>query len=115
MLNQAPEIFLDEIQDWVALYQDTVILHTALHDIIQNAGLTKLTFKMLHKATSERDEMTQEKFKTYIWEHLVVDQVITADESSEYDCTIFWYFGRPPQGHCCEYTDIFPFFLFYYL
>ena len=50
LLDQAPEMFLDEIQDWVALYQDTVISHTALHDIIQDAGLT---FKMLHKAARE--------------------------------------------------------------
>jgi transposase len=96
LLDQAPEMFLDEIQDWVALYQDTAISRTALHDIIQDAGLT---FKMLHKAASERDEVAREEFRTYIREHLVVDQVITADESSKDDRTIFRRFGRAPQGH----------------
>jgi hypothetical protein len=96
LLDQAPKMFLDKIQDWVALYQDTAISCTALHDIIQDAGLT---FKMLHKAASERDDVAREEFRTYIQEHLVVDQVITADESSKDDRTIFQCFGRAPQNH----------------
>jgi transposase len=47
LLHQAPEMFLDELQDWVALHYDAAITLSALHYIIQDAGLT---FKMLHKA-----------------------------------------------------------------
>ena len=96
VLDQAPEMFLDEIQDWVALHHDTAISCSALHYIIPDAGLT---FKMLHKAASERDEVAWEEFRTYIQEHLVVEQVIAADESSKDDCTIFRRFGRAPHGH----------------
>jgi hypothetical protein len=96
MLDQAPEMFLDEIQDWVALHHDTAISRSALHYIIQDAGLT---FKMLHKAASERDEVAREEFRTYIRKHLVAEQVITADESSKDDRTIFRRFGRAPKGH----------------
>jgi transposase len=96
LLDQAPEMFLDELQDWVALHHDAAITHSALHYIIQDAGLT---FKMLHKATLERDEVAQEEFRTYIQEHLVVEQVITVDESSKDDRTIFQGFGCAPHGH----------------
>jgi len=47
VLDQAPELFLDEIQDWMALHHDTVISITSLHWVIQDAGLS---LKMLHKA-----------------------------------------------------------------
>jgi len=96
VLDQAPEMFLDEIQDWVALHHGAAISCSALHYIIQDAGLT---FKMLHKAASERDEVAREEFRTYIWEHLVAEQVIAADESSKDDRTIFECFGRAPHGH----------------
>ena len=54
MLDQAPEMFLDEIQDWMALHHDSAISITSLHWVIQDAGLS---LKMLHKAASERDEV----------------------------------------------------------
>ena len=47
LLHRAPEMFLDELQDWVALHYDAAITLSALHYIIQDAGLN---FKMLHKA-----------------------------------------------------------------
>ena len=54
---------------------------------------------MLHKAASERDEVAWEEFRTYIQEHLVAEQVITVDESSKDDRTIFRRFGCAPRGH----------------
>ena len=63
MLDRAHEMFLDEIQDWMALHHDTVISITSLHWVIQDAGLS---LKMLHKAASERDEEVQEVFRTYV-------------------------------------------------
>ena len=54
---------------------------------------------MLHKAASERDEVAWEEFRTYIWEHLVAEQVICVDESSKDDHTIFQHFGCAPHGH----------------
>ena len=86
LLDQAPEMFLDELQDWVALHHDAAIALSALHYIIKDVGLT---FQMLHKAASERDEVAQEEFKTYIWEHLVAEQVICVDVSSKDDHTMF--------------------------
>ncbi|KIM77506.1 hypothetical protein PILCRDRAFT_795832, partial [Piloderma croceum F 1598] len=61
----------------MALHHDTAISITSLHRVIQDPGLS---LKMLHKAASERDEVAQEEFRTYVWEHLVAEQVVTADD-----------------------------------
>jgi transposase len=52
-LNRAPEMYLDEVQDWVALTMQMSISKTALSLLIRDAGYS---FKMLHRAASERDE-----------------------------------------------------------
>ena len=54
VLDQAPEMFLDKIQNWMALHHDTAISTTSLHQITQDASLS---LKMSHKATSEKDEV----------------------------------------------------------
>ena len=86
VLDQAPEMFRDKVQDWMALHHDTAISITSLHWVIQDVGLS---LRMLHKPTSERDKMAQEEFRIYVQKHLVAEQVITVDESSKDDCTIF--------------------------
>ncbi|KAF9642398.1 hypothetical protein BDM02DRAFT_3264478 [Thelephora ganbajun] len=52
-LERAPELYLDEIQDWIALTMQSVISRSALAELIQDAGFS---YKMLHKAAAERDE-----------------------------------------------------------
>jgi hypothetical protein len=52
MLDESPELFLDEIQDWVALSHDIQLSKSALHYLICDAGLT---YKLLHKAALEQD------------------------------------------------------------
>lgn len=52
-LDRAPEMYLDEIQDWVALTMQTSISKSALSELIKDAGYS---FKMLHKAASKQDE-----------------------------------------------------------
>ena len=96
MLTESPELFLDEIQDWVAVSHDIGLSKSALHFLIHDAGLT---YKLLHKATSEHDEEAQEAFCAFIWEHLVAEQVFTADKTSKDDQTIFRHWGRSPRGN----------------
>lgn len=95
MLDDSPELFLDEIQDWIAVSHDALLSKTALHCLIRDAGVTH---KMLRKAASERDEEARDVFKTFIREHLTADMVVTADETSKDDRTIFRRFGRAPRG-----------------
>jgi len=73
LTEESSELFLDEIQDWVALSHDIGLSKSALHHLIFNAGLT---YKRLHKAASKHDEEAQEAFHTFMREHLVADQVI---------------------------------------
>src|ERR1700677_4261730 len=53
-LNQeAPEMYLDEIQDLLALTYDTGIAKTTLFENIRDMGIT---YKLLQKAAAERDD-----------------------------------------------------------
>ena len=54
---------------------------------------------MPHKVASEKDEVVREEFRTFVQENLVADMIITADESSKDDQTIFCHWGRSPRGH----------------
>jgi transposase len=99
LLNDAPEMFLDKIQEWVAITQDLSISKTALHVLIRDAGIT---YKVLRKAASERDEEARERFREFARNHLVASMIITVDESSKDDRTIFRRRGRAPSGHRAE-------------
>ena len=96
MLDESPELFLDEIRDWVAVSHDVGLMQSALHYLIRDAGLT---YKLLHKSALECDEEAQKAFQAFIRDHLVADQVITADESSKDDRTIFQQWGQAPRGN----------------
>ena len=96
MLEGSPELFLDEIQDWVAVSHDVGLSKPALHRLIRDAGLT---YKLLHKAASEHDEEAREAFRAFMQGHLVAEQVVTADETSKDDRTIFRRWGRSPCGN----------------
>ena len=94
-LNRAPEMYLDEIQDWVALTTQTSISKSALSELIQDAGYS---FKMLHKAASERDEEERAAFRNWAGDFVTADMVVTADESSKDNRTIFRRWGRSIRG-----------------
>ena len=61
MLDESPELFLNKIQDWVALSHDIQLSKSALHYLIRDAGLT---YKLLHMAALEQDEEAREVFRT---------------------------------------------------
>lgn len=50
--DEAPDMFLDEIQDWPAIAQDVAISKSALHDNIRDCGIT---YKKLRKAAAEQN------------------------------------------------------------
>ncbi|KAJ7871628.1 hypothetical protein B0H14DRAFT_2259519, partial [Mycena olivaceomarginata] len=96
LLAEAPEMYLDEIMDWVALYLDAAISRTALHMLINDAGLT---YKILRRAASERDEEAREQWRQLIRTNFVASMIVTADKSSKDERTIFRKRGRAPSGH----------------
>lgn len=52
LILESPELYLDEIGIWLALYHDVQISTTALHDNLRELGLT---CKLMHRAAAERD------------------------------------------------------------
>ncbi|KAJ7242535.1 hypothetical protein C8J57DRAFT_1084317, partial [Mycena rebaudengoi] len=99
LLAEAPEMYLDEIMDWVALFLDTSISRTALHMLIKDSGLT---YKILQRAASERDEEAREAWRKLIRSNFIASMIVTADESSKDERTIFRKRGRAPSGHRAE-------------
>ena len=94
-LERAPELYLNEIQDWIALMMQTAISQSALAELIQDAGFL---YKMLHKAAAEQDEAEQVEFRDWACNYVTADMVVTTDESSKNNRTIFLWWGRSMRG-----------------
>ncbi|KAJ7439797.1 hypothetical protein B0H11DRAFT_2163450 [Mycena galericulata] len=75
---------------------DTGISRTALHMLINDSGLT---YKILRRAASERDEVARTEWKHLIQTSFISSMIVTADESSKDERTIFRKRGRAPRGH----------------
>ena len=60
LISKAPDIYLDEIQDWIALAYEVGISKCSLFRNIRDAGVT---YKLLWKAAAERDEDARQEWK----------------------------------------------------
>ena len=96
LLAESPELFLDEIQEWLILACNTSISRSALHDNIRDAGLT---YKVLRKAAAERNDDLREEWMEDMRMHRVARQLVMVDETSKDDRTIYRHYGRAPAGH----------------
>jgi hypothetical protein len=96
LLEEAPEMYLSEIQDWIALTYEVHISRAALHQNIRNTGIT---FKLLRRAAAERDEDFRQEWKQDINEHFTASQMIFIDETSKDDQTIYQHYGRTIAGN----------------
>ncbi|KAF8798255.1 hypothetical protein BYT27DRAFT_7033318, partial [Phlegmacium glaucopus] len=52
LIQESPELYLDEIGVWLALYHEVQISTTALHENLRELGLTR---KLMRRAAAERD------------------------------------------------------------
>ena len=95
LLEEAPEMYLSEIQDWVALAYEVHISRNALHMNIRDAGIT---FKLLRKAAAERDEDLRQEWKQDVNAHFTASQMVFVDETSKDDRTIYRHYGRSVAG-----------------
>ena len=80
LLEEAPEMYLSKIQDWIALTHEVHISKSALHDNIRNAGIS---FKLLHRAAAERDEDYREEWKQDANAHFTASQMVFVDKTSK--------------------------------
>ena len=58
LLEEAPKMYLSEIQDWITLTYEVHISISALHQNIRDSGIT---YKLLCRAAAERDEDFRQK------------------------------------------------------
>jgi transposase len=91
LLEKAPEMYLSEIQDWIAVTYKVHISRAALHQNIHNTGLT---FKLLRRAAAERDEDLRQEWKQDIDAYFTASQMVFVDETSKDDRTIYWHYGH---------------------
>ena len=97
LLEEAPEMYLSEIQDWIALVYKVHISRTALHMNICDA---EMTFKLLCKAAAEHDEDLQEEWKQDVNADFTASQMIFINDTSKDDWTIYWNYGHSITGSC---------------
>ena len=96
LLEEAPEMYLDEIQDWLAVTHDVKLSKTALFENIRDAGIT---YKLLRKAAAERDDDARAEWMDDMNTHFVSQQLVFIDETSKDDRTVYRHYGRAPAGH----------------
>lgn len=95
LLQEAPEMYLSEIQDWIALAFEVHISRAALHQNIRDAGIT---FKLLRRAAAERDEDLRQEWKLEVNAHFMASQMVFIDETSKDERTIYRHYGRSVAG-----------------
>ena len=82
LLEEAPEMYLSEIQDWIALTYQVHISRAALHLNICDAGIT---YKLLRKAAAECNEDLHQEWMQDVNEHFVASQMVFVDKTSKDD------------------------------
>src|SRR5258707_5714707 len=96
LLEEALEMYLSEIQDWIALSHEVHISKTVLHENIRDAGIT---FKLLCKAVAECDEDHRLERKEDINTHFIASQMVFIHETSKDNWTIYHYYRHSVVGH----------------
>ena len=90
LLEEAPELYLDEIQEWLAVAHDVGISTSALHENLEDAGIS---YKLLRKAAAECDEDARQHFRNHAKLHWTANQLIFVDETSKDERTIYRHYG----------------------
>ena len=66
-------MYLDELQDWMALEHDVMVSQMTMHHIIQDTGLS---YKLLRWCAMEWDEEARALWMEEVQLHFVVNQFI---------------------------------------
>ena len=95
IIEASPAMYLDELQDWLALEHNMLISKMMLHNSIHNA---RLSYKLLHRRAVERDEGVREQWKEDVRINFMVAQMVWMDESSKDDHMIYRHYEHAPTG-----------------
>jgi transposase len=95
LLVESPQLYLDEMAEYLALYHDLPISTTTLHDNLTELGLT---WKIMRRAALERDDALRAAWLEDTLLRYTADEMVFLDESSKDGHTIFRKYGRSPRG-----------------
>jgi len=96
LMQESPELYLDEIGIWLALYHEVQISTTALHDNLQELGLT---CKLMRCAAAEWDHKLHANWMYNILNTYTAKQMVVFDKSSKDDRTLIQKYGRALSGN----------------
>ena len=101
-----PDMYLDELQYWLALHHDIAISIPALQRNLTETGLTR---KLLLKIASERDQQLRDEWNEQIRNNFspTGNQLIFIDEASKNDHDTACRYGRSLSGKRAEFVDVF--------
>lgn len=101
--SRHPDLYLDELQWFLAIHHDIAISISALQENLEKVGLTR---KILHTIASERDEARRQAFMDSIRQDFSGsgDEFVTVDESSKNDHAYRRRYGRAPCGQDADIT-----------
>lgn len=104
--SRDPDLYLDELQFWLAIHHDIVISTSALQRNLEEAGLSR---KILHKIAKERDELRRQEYWDVVNGELGGDGdlFVMADETSKNEFSLQRKFGRALVGHRADISDVF--------
>ncbi|KAF8587526.1 hypothetical protein K439DRAFT_819572 [Ramaria rubella] len=86
LIEWSQEMYLDELQDWLALEHDILVAITTPDRNIWEAGLT---YKLLRRAAGKRDEGARAAWKADMQANFIAGMLVCVDESSKDKRTIY--------------------------
>jgi transposase len=95
LLLETPDLYLDEIAEWLLLYHDLPISTTALHNNLRNLGFSR---KLMQRTAAERDHELRAAWMYDVLATYTAEQFVVLDESSKDGRTLFRRYGRAVAG-----------------
>ena len=95
LLLETPDLYLDEIAEWLLLYHNLPISTAALHNNLHNLGFSR---KLMHRTAAERDHELRATWMHDVLATYMAEQLVVLDESSKDGRTFFRRYGRAVAG-----------------
>ena len=75
LLTDAPFVYLDKIQEWLAQYHNSIISKMALHNNLQDL---RFTHKVMHHITAEQDDEARQHWLQHVITTYTADHAVTS-------------------------------------
>ena len=95
LLLETPDLYLDEIAEWLLLYHALPISTATLHNNLRDLGLSR---KLMQRTAAERDHELRAAWMMDVLATYTAEQFVVLDESSKDGRTLFRRYGRALAG-----------------